>query len=73
MIGKLCSGSWGGAIFPPDDAITIDGAVKIKANRNRNRGGLILRFLIRLTSLEVSGLFTMIFINELSIVEKLKA
>jgi hypothetical protein len=71
MIGKLCSGSWGGAIFPPDEAITIDGAVKIKANRNRNRGGLILRFLIRLTSLEVSGLFTTMFINELRIVEKL--
>jgi hypothetical protein len=69
----LYSGSWGGAIFPPEAEMAIDGAVKIKANRNRNRGGLILRFLIRLTSLEVSGLFTMIFINELSIVEKLEA
>jgi hypothetical protein len=32
MIGKLCSGSWGGAIFPPDDEIAIEGAIKIKPN-----------------------------------------
>jgi hypothetical protein len=64
MIGKLCSGSWGGAIFPPDDAITIDGAVKIRNSRNRNRGGLIFRFLIRSISLAVRGLLITIF-NEL--------
>jgi hypothetical protein len=74
MIGKLCSGSWGGAIFPPDDAITIEGAVKIKASKNKNRGGVIFRFLIRSTSPDVSGLFFItMFINGLRIVEKLEA
>jgi hypothetical protein len=63
MIGKLCSGSWGGAIFPPDDAITIDGAVKIKASRNRNRGGVIFRLLIRSISPDVSGLFLIMMIK----------
>jgi hypothetical protein len=63
MIGKLCSGSWGGAIFPPDEAVTIDGAVKIRASRNRNRGGVILRLLIRSISPDVSGLFFIMIIN----------
>jgi hypothetical protein len=62
MIGKLCSGSWGGAIFPPDEEIAIEGAMKIKPNINKNSGGLILRFLIRLTIPEVSGLFTTILL-----------
>jgi len=69
MIGKLYSGSWGGAIFPPDEEIAItsgtaklnDGARKIKPSKNRNRGGLIFRFLIRSTSLVVRGLLTTIF------------
>lgn len=42
MIGKLCSGSCGGAILPPDADIAIVGAKKVKDSRNRNRGGLIL-------------------------------
>jgi hypothetical protein len=61
MIGKLCSGNCGGAILPPDEAITIDGAVKIKASRNRNRGGVIFRLLIRSASLAVRGLLITIF------------
>jgi hypothetical protein len=59
--GKLYSGSWGGAIFPPDEAVTIDGAVKIKPSSNKNNGGLIFRFLSRSISLAVKGLLTMIF------------
>jgi hypothetical protein len=74
MIGKLCSGSWGGAIFPPDEAITIEGAMKIKPSKNKNSGGLIFRFLSRSTSPDVSGLFFItMFINGLRIVEKLEA
>jgi hypothetical protein len=61
IIGKLYSGSWGGAIFPPDEAVTIDGAVKIKPSSNKNSGGLIFRFLSRSISLAVRGLLTMIF------------
>jgi hypothetical protein len=74
MIGKLCSGSWGVAIFPPDEAITIEGAMKIKPSKNKNSGGLIFRCLIRSTSPDVSGLFFItMFINGLRIVEKLEA
>jgi hypothetical protein len=47
MMGKLCSGSWGGAILPPDEEMAIEGAMKIKPNINRNKGGLIFRFLSR--------------------------
>jgi hypothetical protein len=64
MIGKLCSGNCGGAIFPPDEEIAIDGAMKIKPSKNKNSGGLIFKFLIRSTSLAVSGLLITIF-NEL--------
>jgi hypothetical protein len=71
MIGKLCSGSWGGAIFPPDEAITIEGAVKIRTSRNRNRGGVIFKLLIRSTSPDVSGLFFItMFINDLLVVKQ---
>ena len=76
MIGKLYSGSWGNAIFPPDDEIAIDGDMKIDPNINRNSGGLILRFLSRILrvilqrsiSLAVRGLFTPSLINRLWIV-----
>jgi hypothetical protein len=61
MIGKLCSGNCGGAIFPPDDEIAIEGAIKIKPNIKRNSGGLIFRFLSRSTALAVSGLLITIF------------
>ena len=64
MIGKLCSGSWGGAILPPDEEIAIEGARKIKPSNNKNIGGLIFRFLSRSTSLAVRGLLITIF-NEL--------
>jgi hypothetical protein len=63
MMGKLCSGSWGGAIFPPDEAITIEGAMKIKPNKNKNSGGLIFRCLTRSTSPDVSGLFFITIVN----------
>jgi hypothetical protein len=63
MIGKLCSGSWGGAIFPPDEAVTIDGAVKIRASKNKNKGGVILRLLIRSISPDVRGLFFIMIVN----------
>jgi hypothetical protein len=62
-MGKLYSGSWGGAIFPPDEAVTIDGAVKIRASKNKNRGGVIFRLLIRSISPDGSGLFFIMIIN----------
>jgi hypothetical protein len=60
MMGKLCSGSWGGAILPPDEEIAIVGARKVKPSNNKNKGGVIFRFLNRSTNLAVRGLFIII-------------
>jgi hypothetical protein len=62
MMGKLCSGSCGGAILLPDEDIAIVGARKVKANKSKNSGGLIFRFLSLLTNLAIKGLFTTSFI-----------
>jgi hypothetical protein len=65
MMGKLCSGSCGGAILLPDEDIAIVGARKVRAKSSRNSGGLIFRFLSLLTNLVVKGLFTtVLIINE---------
>jgi hypothetical protein len=42
IIGKLCSGSCGGAILPPDADIATVGARKTNSSNNMNSGGLIL-------------------------------
>jgi hypothetical protein len=55
IIGKLCSGSCGGAILPPDADIATVGARKVKNSNSKNRGGLILtRF--NLATVNDSGL-----------------